>query len=169
MIRLLQSVGVGFCLLGLLACGPEPVGAKPTAWVTIQPQRAFVQELVGDSVAVEVLVRPGQSPETYAPSAAQMAKLAKADWYFGIGVPLEARLFEKLTASMPNLQVVEFGEPAAHAHHDHVHHAGCAHGDVDPHVWMDPVQMAEFVLKVSKQLPESVEAANRLVADLQNG
>lgn len=119
-------------------------------WVTIGPQKYFVERIGGDAVAVEVLVRPGQSPELYTPSAAQLVRLAKADAYVGIGLPVEHAVLPRIEASMSQVRVLQTGELADA--HDHHQHEGCTHGDQDPHVWMDPVAMIEFVDKVCELL-----------------
>lgn len=123
-------------------------------WVTIAPQKYLVERVGGDAVKVEALVRPGQSPELYTPSAAQLARLAKADAYIGMGLPVEHQVLPRIEASMPGVRVLQTGElDDAHAHH-HRHHEGCLHGDQDPHVWMDPVAMIKFVDQVRDLLAQ---------------
>jgi zinc transport system substrate-binding protein len=125
-----------------------------------------------------VLVRPGQSPEMYAPSAAQMVQLARADVYFGIGMPIEGPLFKRMRSSMLGVRIVQTGGEVADSHdhhdhsgHDHAHHA-C--GENDPHIWMDPVQMVGVVEQMRDVLielePDATEVfrgnAEVLIADL---
>jgi len=152
-----RSLFISAVFLSCLAafCGCEKVAdadSKPTVWVTIEAQKFFVQAIAGDRVEVEVLVRPGLNPETYNPSASEMARLAKANIFFGIGMPIEATLLNKLESSMQGLQIVvpESVDYAAHDHaHDHAHaHAGHEHGDQDPHIWMDPTVMVAFSSQV---------------------
>ena len=144
-------------------------------WCTVLPQAYFVERVGGDLVSVDVLVRPGQSPEMTAPSAAQIARLARADVYFGIGMPLEGPLFQRMRSSMTGVRVVQTGEEVA-AQHDH---SGCAHGhhdhsESDPHIWMDPVRMVALVERVRDALielqPDSAAVfrgnADALIADL---
>jgi zinc transport system substrate-binding protein len=121
-------------------------------WVTIAPQKYFVERVGGDAVSVEVMVRPGQSPELYTPSASQLVRLARADAYVGIGLPVEHAVLPRIAASMPKVRVLQTGE-LGEAHH-HQHHEGCVHGDHDPHVWMDPVAMIDFVEQVRELLSE---------------
>ena len=57
------------CLLSLpgfsTAAGPEGAGQdRYTVFVSIQPQKYFVERVGGPFVDVGVLVPPGQSPET---------------------------------------------------------------------------------------------------------
>ncbi len=150
--------GVAWLAVLLLgACAPQEEQGL-TAWSTVLPQQYFVERIGGGLVASEVLVRPGQSPEMYAPGAAQMARLARADVYFGIGMPIEGPLFERIASTMPGVWIVHAGGEIVegHAHHDHstcsVH--GHHHGEVDPHIWMDPVQMVDLVERVRDALLE---------------
>jgi zinc transport system substrate-binding protein len=95
-------------------------------------------------VKVDVLVPPGQAPETYEPKPKQMAWLSEADVYFAIGVPFEKGLLPSLAAACPNLKVVntqegvpvrQMEEERSHEDHDgHDHHPG----EPDPHIWLDP-------------------------------
>lgn len=119
--------------------GPPASSAAVAAFVSIDPQAYFVERIGGERVAVSVLVAPGQSPETYEPTATQMAALARCDVYFRIGLPFEDGLLERLQASMPDLNVVDTraGVPlrglTAHGAGDHEHEGG-----KDPHIWLAP-------------------------------
>ena len=163
--------------LSLIGCAPKSESLGEHAiWVTIPPQKAMVEAVAGEWASVHVMVRPGQSPETYAPSVPQMVDLAKAEIYFGVGMPLERRILAKMERSMPQLHFVQTSD-LIEAGHDHAHHAGCLHGDLDPHVWMDPVWMLEFVEQVRVALIElepasadifnaKAEALNRQLREL---
>jgi zinc transport system substrate-binding protein len=116
------------------AAGQEPA---VSVCVSIPPQAFFVERIGGEHVSVEVLVGPGQSPATYEPTPAQMALIDEADVFFRIGVPFENALMDRISASMPQLQVVDLrdgielqpvGGGSAHAEH----------GRLDPHTWLDP-------------------------------
>lgn len=174
----LHFIPLFFVFLALSACAPQPeqTFSGLQVWVTLPPQQAMVEAIVGDRASVNVMVRPGQSPETYSPGVPQMVALAKADLYFGIGMPLERMILAKIERSMPQLTFVQTAD-FIEASHDHAHHAGCAHGDQDPHVWMDPIWMLGFVEQVRDALieadPESAdiftanaEAVNQKLRDL---
>ena len=64
-------------------------------FVSILPQKYFVQQIGKDFVDVHVMVLPGASPAIYEPKPKQMATLSRADIYFSIGV-----LFEKVWLKM---------------------------------------------------------------------
>lgn len=123
-------------------------------WVTIAPQKYFVERVGGDAVTVEVMVRAGQSPELYTPSASQLVKLAKADAYIGMGLPVEHTVLPRIEASMPHVRVLQTEKLAETHDHDHSQHESCVHGDHDPHVWMDPLAMVEFVEQVRELLSQ---------------
>ena len=146
MKQFFKFLSLCLAVVGLFSgCSKVEPSAGPEVWVTIQPQKFFLDRVADGAVSVEVLVRPGQSPETYAPSASQMARLARADLYFGIGLPVEAKLLGQMAESMPGVTVVALREAHAHEH---------AHEEEDPHVWLDPVQMIEFVEQIETHLAE---------------
>jgi zinc transport system substrate-binding protein len=103
-------------------------------FVSILPQAYFVERVGGPDVNVEVLVGPGQSPETFEPTPQQLASLAQADIYFHIGLPFEDRLLEKIHATMKDLPIIDTRQGiklrALHSEHEGV--------NTDPHVWLDP-------------------------------
>ncbi|MEW6521601.1 MAG: zinc ABC transporter substrate-binding protein [Thermodesulfobacteriota bacterium] len=116
---------------------------KIPVFVSILPQAFFVEKIGGERIAVEVLVQPGQSPHTYAPSPRQMARLAGARVYFRIGVAFENGFIPKIESSLPDLLIVdtrqgiELEKMPAHEGKGEEHH----HEDeeLDTHIWLDPL------------------------------
>ena len=116
-------------------------------FVSIAPQRYFVQQIGKDLVSVQVLVEPGADPHTYEPKPQQMVALSKAALYFAIGIELETAKLDKITAINPRMQVVHTDHgilklpmDAQARHHvenepeqDHQHR-----GSLDPHIWLSP-------------------------------
>ncbi|WPJ95911.1 zinc ABC transporter substrate-binding protein [Coraliomargarita algicola] len=132
-------------ILFLTGCVPQSEQASTDLqiWVSLLPQQTIVKAIVGEHATVNVMVRPGQSPETYSPGVPQMAALAKADLYFGIGMPLERMIQAKMERSMPQLHFVQTADLVDAGHE---HDAGHVHSEeTDPHVWMDPQWMLGFV------------------------
>jgi len=157
------SKSIPLFFLCALGCLSTPLQALEV-WVSILPQKYFVERVGGDSVSVEVLVRPGQSPELYAPGAAQLARLARAAAYVGIGVPVENKVISRIEASMPGVRILQTGELVAGGH-EHDAHGNCLHGDQDPHTWMDPVQMISAVERIRDLLSELDPAQETFFAD----
>ena len=70
-------VGLGAVLLSGTARAD-----KMQVFVSIVPQKYFVEKIGKGLVDVEVMVGPGANPHTYEPKPQQMAALAMAKGYF---------------------------------------------------------------------------------------
>jgi zinc transport system substrate-binding protein len=122
-------------LSGAVACG-----AKPLVFVSVEPQAFFVERVAGGRVAVEVMVRPGESPATYEPSSRQMADLSRAKLFFRVGVPFEETLLPKIESTMKGLRIVDTreGVPLRRMKSAPGHHGHARGGGADPHIWTNP-------------------------------
>jgi len=96
---------------------PPPAGAArgeaAVLLVSIAPQEYLVRRLAGPAARVEILVPPGQSPETYEVTPRQMQALATARVFFRIGVPAEDALLPRIQRNHPGLKVVDTREGIA--------------------------------------------------------
>jgi len=142
----------------LLALSVLPVEAAVTkTFVSICPQRYFVQKIGGDLVDVSVLVPAGASPHNFEPKPRQMAELSKSAVYFAVGIDFEKFWLKKIAAANPKMRVVRTDDgiiriPMADRHdgeknrQEHPQElktetpAKDNHGGVspDPHVWLSP-------------------------------
>lgn len=146
MTALLKKLPALLLLCGLMAPAPAHDEAEHQAekkinvFVSIAPQRDFVEQVGGDRVAVHVMVGPGQSPELYEPTPRQMARLAEAELYFSIGMPFEASWLPEVRQNNPALKIVACCAGLARlAGHEHGGHGHDGHDSgMDPHVWTDP-------------------------------
>ncbi len=133
-----------------------------------------VSNVVGDSAEVEVLLPIGADPHDYQLSAAQAATMQQADLVVVNGLALEEGLLdviEGLEADGANvleladlLEPIEFGEGEGHDHgdeegdHDEEGQEGDHeghdqdHGSLDPHIWMDPLRVADAAELIAKEL-----------------
>ncbi len=120
---------------------------KINVFVSILPQQYFVQQVGGEYVDVHVMVGPGLSPETYEPTPQQMAALANADVYFGIGVSFEKVWLDKIKLSNKDLVVIEcckqFSTLHGHSHDD---------DNIDPHIWTSPKKVMQITKLIEKTL-----------------
>jgi zinc transport system substrate-binding protein len=133
-----------------VCAGPATAADTLPVFVSIVPQKYFVQQIGKDRVDVRVMVQPGASPATYEPSPAQMAALSGTRIYFAIGVAYEQVWLERLTAANPTMQVVHTDHgidklAMADDHHETSGHHGSAHdaghhhpAGLDPHIWLSP-------------------------------
>ena len=125
-------VGLFFCVM-ILGQNAMAAGSIPV-FVSIVPQKYFVEKIGGDLVKVSILVNPGDSPATYEPKPGQMVALSRAKVYYAIGVPFEKVWLKKIAAANPGLLIVhtESGIEKASMKPDQ------SEGIKDPHVWLSP-------------------------------
>lgn len=76
-------------------------------FVSLPPQKFFVERLGGDRVKVEALVPAGADPHTFEPSPAQMKSLSQASLYFAIGIPFEKTLVSRIRSINPQLTFIQ--------------------------------------------------------------
>ena len=143
-----------FSLLLLLCLSTSVVAdSKPLIFVSILPQKYFVDQVSQGLVDVEVMVGPGQNPTTYEPTPGTISRLSRADMYMAIGVPFEQAWLRRIQQNYPNLEVVHCCEEiidlsiASHDHGDSHHHA-----IEDPHVWTSPKNVIAITRLIEKHL-----------------
>lgn len=172
-----------FLSLGLLLAGCSN-GTKPsdnkdeddhgklTIYTTVYPLQYFAERIGGDFVQVNTIYPPGADEHSYEPTQKDMMNLADADIFVYIGLGLEG-FVEKAKNTLKNENVTLVGaaeklhiEKAEHDEHgddehseddeqgedNHAHH----HGDVDPHVWIDPVYAKDLALAIKEALIEKM-------------
>jgi zinc transport system substrate-binding protein len=177
---LFKMVLVCFFFAGSVATGVA--GEKPTVFVSILPQKYFVEQIAGDLVKVEVMVKPGASPATYEPKVSQMKQLASCAIYFAIGVPFERAWLDRIAGVNPQMQIVRTDqgieklsmEQHHHGDEDHGVHEGHdghdGHNDqehkedidearlqedgLDPHVWLSPLLVKQQAAIIAASLTE---------------
>jgi zinc/manganese transport system substrate-binding protein len=141
-----------------------------------------VSNIVGDDAGVIVLMPIGADPHDFRASAAQVASINEADLVVANGLLLEEGLEDVLrTAESDGVNLIEVGplvdpipfavddDDEHHADEDHGDepHEGEEHGDEghadeehdehgsdDPHVWLDPLRMAEAARLIAGELAE---------------
>ncbi len=156
-------------ILASLACigcdsKPKPQARLPSGsdrevlrvTVSIQPMTYFVTRIGGNHVDVRSILSPGQSHGAFDPSPKQVAALAQSKALFRIGVAFEGPLLRKAADVCPDLQIIDIraGIPLLHlashtlgpitpdGDHEHDHDDPnhiCGEGELDPHIWLDPV------------------------------
>lgn len=140
-----------FLLIVILAgCGAEEK-LENKLFVSIEPQKFFLEKIVGNQFEIEVMVKPGMSPATYEPLPTQMMQLSKTTLFFSVGVPFEKNWLPVIKKNNENLiisetqagikkreleSIIELEHEAHLGDHDHHHE----HGELDPHIWLDPVK-----------------------------
>jgi zinc transport system substrate-binding protein len=148
---------------GLLGARVSAGAAEPLrVFVSVLPQKTFVEKVGGDRVRVEAMVQPGDSPHTYDPTPRQVAALSQADLYVAVGGTFEDAWMGRIRGVNPRMQVLDTGEGITlrrlEAHEDaDGHEAGRhqhdhAHGASDPHLWTSPPLVKQMVPRIRDAL-----------------
>ena len=140
-------------------CGDDG-GARADDGLTVVATTDFLADLVGgiagDAAEVAALVPSGVDPHRFSASTRDATSIREADLVVANGLGLEAQLGDTLEAAeedgVPVLHLAEdldplsAGEDEAETDQDH--------GEHDPHVWLDPLRMADAAGIVAARLAE---------------
>ena len=151
-------------------------------YTTVYPLQYFAQQIGGDYVQVETIYPPGADEHTFEPSQKDMMALADSDLFFYVGLGLEG-FVDKASNTLKNedVKMVPVGEALHleeeaghteenseddhdsheeneenHDSHEGDNHDDHGHGDIDPHVWLDPIYANELALAIKNQLAEQM-------------
>lgn len=132
-------------LLWLLPVWAENPSQSPLkVWVSILPQKTFVERIGGAAVQVESLVQPGYDPHSYEPTPQQIVRLAQAQLYFRLGLPFESVWLSRIRAINPRLRIVEL-LPQLEA---------VSSQQQDPHIWLNPQNVQMMAQQIGNQLQQ---------------
>ncbi len=165
----------------------EASDGKIPIFVTILPQKFFVEQIGKQRVDVQVMVEPAANPHTYEPKPQQMTALSKTQIYFAIGLPFEKVWLRKILDSNKSIKVVHTDkgikkiQMASHHHHeeeskhnindnppkggDHNENENLHsdnHGEPDPHIWLSP----KLVTIQAKHILDGLKEIDPKYADL---
>ena len=157
------------------ACGDEGGGGgggagdqasgRPQVVVSNSILGDIVDQVAGDDAEVDVLMPPGSDPHAFELSARQAASLRQADLVVVNGLGLEPNLDDAVEgardAGVPVVEVAEAANPlpfdetlGEHAEDEHAEDEHAHEGDLDPHVWFDPLRMAAATEAIAEALGE---------------
>jgi zinc transport system substrate-binding protein len=173
MRRIVKKMAEVTCLLFLLAWVSPAEAALTRAFVSIAPQKYFVQKIGGDLVKVSVLVPAGADPHTYEPKPQQMAELSKSTVYFAVGVDFEKVWLQRVAGTNPKIRIVHTDEGIEKiTMPDILHEKENRHGRIktddhhhdgspDPHIWLSPALVKTQAAHVLKALM-AIDPQNQL-------
>jgi zinc transport system substrate-binding protein len=146
-------------------------------YTSLYPIQYAVERIGGDTVTTHSVYPPGADAHTYEPSSKEIVAIAKSDAFFYLGAGMEA--FSETVAdslASQDVHLVEIGEKKdlfiKEEHHDDgEEHGQHHHGDLDPHIWLDPLRLLEVSDIVKEELislnPQAKEAYEKNFASLQ--
>lgn len=188
-----RALTAGIAALALTV-GAAPAGAvaadAPAIVVTTPILGAVVQDLVGESGSVTILMEPGVDPHEWSPSAREIALLFDADLVVANGLGLEEGLADALeeteASGIPVVHATDWvtvreaggddhgtevaadGSPEPSDEHGHEHEHEHAGGD--PHFWTDPIAMQGVVGAIADALAvagvDVTDGRDRIAAEL---
>jgi zinc/manganese transport system substrate-binding protein len=161
--RVLAAAGLAALGLGSVACRSRDTSssgssARPKVVVTYSVLGAVVKDVVGSAADVIVLMPNGANPHEWSPSAKNVETITKADLVIDNGLGLEGNLRDPLkeatrkgvrvfaVADHVTIRKVKVGEGAEADDPDQ------APGADDPHLWMDPLTMKQWIGPLATEL-----------------
>ena len=163
-MKRIEDIVIALCVVAMcVSCaghGARSVANKQIV-VTIPPLAGLVEDIVGDDFQVVTLLPSGATPESYSPTARQVAALGDAELVFSVGtLSFEQELiqrFDNKSVVCVNKGVELLAGSCGHDHeegHSHHHHA------VDPHIWLSPRGLAKIVDNMAQAIavkyPDSI-------------
>jgi zinc transport system substrate-binding protein len=179
----IKLIGVCAVIFATWAASGSAAG-KVSVFVSIAPQKYFVQQIGQELVDVQVMVQPGADPHTYEPKPKQMAALTKAQLYFAIGIEFERARLKKISTANPQMKVIytdkgiqKIPMSPPHLHDEEKNYEkGRRHPDaeygsdddqqaqgrLDPHIWLSPPLVMTQARTILAALQE-VDPAHRFL------
>ena len=150
---------------------------RVAVFVSIAPQKYFVQQIGRELVDVQIMVQRGGDPHTYEPKPRQMAAISRAKLYFAIGIDFESTWLGKIAATNPKMKVVHTDRDiekipmAVHPYEESAPQKNSGHHDengqpayenhqrehsgLDPHIWLSPplvMRQARSILSALQEI-----------------
>jgi zinc transport system substrate-binding protein len=157
-------------LCAVWGSGSAVAGEPIPVFVSIPPQKYFVEKIGGSFVQASVMAPPGANPHIYEPRPTQMTALSKTKIYFAIGVTFETVWLPKFAKLNPQMRIVHIDKGidkmAMVAHHheeeevpgdkDSAKSASLEEspGTLDPHVWVAPPEVRIIARNIQEALAE---------------
>ena len=149
-IKLVSIVLLLATMLSVISCATKTEPSdKIGVIVTILPQAEFVENVGGENVDLIVMIPPGASPHTYAPTPGKLSAVKQAKIYatVGSGVEFELVHMDRIIAANEDMLYID-----------------CSNGveliDNDPHIWLSPKNAQIMVKNICDGLVE-VDPANK--------
>lgn len=169
-----------FLLSFISACGGRVESGKEdgllNVYTTMYPLQFFAEQIGGQFVLVENIVPVGADVHTFEPTAKTMTKVAEGDLFIYNGAGMDGFVDAFVSVlEKEKVHIVKATEGISLRHadeHDHDHNHDHEHGDIDPHVWLDPVlaiAMAENIKNaLIDLLPDEKETFAANFLELKN-
>lgn len=159
----------------LMACSPQESESTSEGtidiYTTLYPLEYFAERIGGKDVNAESIIPPGSDAHSFEPTTKTMTMLAESDIFIYNGAGMEGFAEAvKETLQKEDVTVLETAEgihldesEEEHENHaDEDSHDGHDHGDINPHLWIDPILSIQLAENIKNTLvdnaPEKKEA-----------
>jgi zinc transport system substrate-binding protein len=149
------------CIAALACCcmcgkeRPAAPNAPLTVFVSIVPQKYFVDKISGGLVGCLVMVPPGADPHTFEPHPAQMSLLSTTKAYFAIGLEFETPWLPKFAAVSRAMRIVHTDSGITKIPSEEADERTASGGrGLDPHIWLSPALVKLQVQTIAAALAE---------------
>lgn len=126
---------------------------------TVKPVYALVASVMGDVHEPYLIVKGSASPHTYSLRPSDAKALERAEVVFWVGHGLETFLVDPLQTlsakanivaldEAPDLELLSFREGGPFEAHEDVATDDHGHGEMDTHIWLDPLNAKVMVAEI---------------------
>lgn len=145
-------------LLFVVSCGKKEVAKVENSKITVITSNFalfdFSRIVGGEKADVTLLLPPGVEAHSYEPTPKDIIKVNNSDLFVSLGYNLEPwvdKIIKGTTLDSTKLVCVANGVKLLPHHHDleanedEHHDDGDKHGEMDPHIWLDPIRAITIV------------------------
>lgn len=160
MIKIKSSL-IFFITLFLISCNSSKKEEIRILSVTIEPQKYFLEQLVGDKFEINCVVPNGANPESFDLAPSQMLTVNKSLAYFKVGhLGIENTWINNISEANKDIEFVDcsIGITLIEEHecndpdHNHGHTTHAHAGGIDPHTWSSPASAKIMVDNMYKTI-----------------
>ncbi|MFV0467554.1 MAG: metal ABC transporter solute-binding protein, Zn/Mn family [Dysgonomonas sp.] len=127
-------------------------------FVSIEPQKFFLDNIVKDNFSVKTIIPDGSNPESYDPTPAQMVDLGKSALYFKVVfISFENAWIPNVQKNNPKLRIVNSSARITPINADDHDHEG-----PDPHIWSSPKTALQMAQNMYDEVV-NIDSANKSV------
>jgi zinc transport system substrate-binding protein len=139
MFRMILKISF-FSAIGILFAALYAKGDELNVFVSIPPQKYFVEKIAGDRVNIHIMVPSREIPHRYEPDPETFRKLANAHAYFSIGMTFERMWMKRVEPENPDMLVIDisYGIEKRPTPDIDMYPEQYPHLAIDPHIWVSP-------------------------------
>ena len=138
-------------VLSLGACNDADKSAKPfKVLTTFMPITLFTKAVAGNCAEVQALIPANSGPHDFQAKPADLIALRQAKLLVKNGLGMENFLTKLINSagnkdllvidSSRGITTLDSPEEEGHSEPDHSNHSHSNHGEVNPHIWLDPLR-----------------------------